>query len=228
MFDRVRGQSVEKSRFGRAVLTIRARPLWRSAAFATLARMKRFAAVALAAAALLGLTGCDQFLPDPLSFTMVDGVVVARTCVPLTISSQTISYFVNDGSYDSYPVWSATGSVSLPAGSEFALESPLEGFTESNEIPPDFYAHNYSYDMQVDAGRGGEWTSSTAIRPGDLTEGAWVDAYGTPIDTPCTHEPCAPMYSCYNNWPQPTGMPTEARPTFTLAPEPMAIPWFPR
>jgi hypothetical protein len=181
--------------------------------------MKRFLAMAVAAAALLTLTGCDQFLPEPLAFTVVDDVIVARTCIPLTITSQSISLYSGEKDYEGYEIWSAAGSIDLPAGSEFAVATPLEGFTAYQDMSTDLLANRFKLEMTVDAGRGGDWTTFTLLSPGELAEGSWTDSWGAPLDTPCTHEPCSPAAACFNNWPQPTGMPTEARPTFTLAPE---------
>jgi hypothetical protein len=188
--------------------------------------MKRLAAMFVAAATLLGVTGCDQFLPEPLAFTLVDGVIVARTCVPLTISNQSISFYPDDEHDVSLGVWYASGSVHLPAGSEFAIDRPLNGFTETTAMGTDLLARKFYYTMDVDAGRGGQWTTRSHINPGDLAEGEWLDSRGAPLDTPCTHERCSPMAACFNDWPEPTGQPTESRATFTpaLEPTPSATP----
>lgn len=122
--------------------------------------------------------------------------------------------------YEGYEIWSTAGSITLPAGSEFAIATHLEGFTNFYDAPTDLLSQKFTLEMNVDAARGGEWITFTDFYPGDLAEGAWIDSNGTPLDTPCTHEPCVPMAACFNNWPQPTGMPTESRPTFTPAPEP--------
>ncbi len=180
--------------------------------------MKRFLAVALAAAVALGLSGCDQFLPEPLSFTVVDNVIVARTCVPMSITSQSISLYSGDEDYEGYEIWSTAGFIDLPVGSEFAIATPLDGFTNFYDEPTDLQSQRFKLEMTVDAGPGGDWTTFTVLHPGDLAEGEWIDSSGTPLDTPCTHEPCSPMAACFNNWPQPTGEPTEARPTFTPTP----------
>lgn len=179
-------------------------------------------AVVIAAAVAVGLTGCDQFLPEPLSFTVVDSVIVARTCVPLTITSQSISLYAGEGDYEGTQVWFTAGEADLPAGSEFAIATPLEGFFTSDETPADLLSKDFKLEMWVDAGPGGEWRTFTHFSPGEIAEGQWFDSYGTPLDTPCTHEPCSPMAACFNDWPQPTGMPTEARPTFLPMPSPTA------
>jgi hypothetical protein len=184
--------------------------------------MKRLLAVVVAAAAVLGLTACDQFLPEPLAFTVVDDVIVARTCIPLTITSQSISLYASDDDYVGNEIWSTAGWISLPAGSEFAIATPLDGFTDFYDPPADLLSQRFKLEMNVDAGRGGEWSTFSLFAPGDLAEGTWTDSLGEPLDTPCTHERCVPMAACYNNWPQPTGLPTEGRPTFTPLPEPTA------
>ena len=180
--------------------------------------MKRLAAVVGAVVLSLGLAGCDQFLPEPLAFTLVDSVPVVRTCVPLTISSQEIKNYASDEDYDGYVVFSARGSVALEAGSEFALAAPLDGFTTDLEASAGATTGRFGLSMDVDSREGGAWTTWAHFDGDQLTEGVWVDSYGEVLQTPCTHTDCSRFAACFNNWPEPTGLPTRPVPTFAPVP----------
>ena len=158
-------------------------------------------------------------MPEPLSYTVVDSVVVVRTCIPLTITSQSVSVYSGEKDYEGNEVWSTSGSIKLPAGSEFAAGTPLPGFTEIAPLDIDMTSTQFKLEMDVETRRGGSWSTFSFFEAGQLVEGEWVDSYGETQDTPCTHEPCAPQAACYNDWPEPTGFPTNSRPTFTPAEE---------
>jgi hypothetical protein len=177
--------------------------------------MRRTIATGLGLLLATTLVGCDQFLPEPFSFTVVDSVVVARTCIPLTISSQSISLYSGSSDHEGHSVWSASGEAILPPGTEFAIGEPIPGLEATSPLSIDPLTTRFKYEMDVDSGKGGEWTTFTLLDPGELAEGQWTDSYGRPVETPCTHEACGPMAACFNNWPEPSGAATEARPTFT-------------
>ena len=182
-------------------------------------------AIGLAAVLVLCLSGCDQFLPDPLSFTVVDSTPIIRTCIPFTVNSERISVYASDKDYDGHTVWLATGAVAMDAGTEFPLAQPIEGLSVVQDDKVDFLSSRFKVELSVDTRFGGSWTTYSPFDPGQLQKDIWLDGSGNPVSVPCTHMRCSPLASCFNNWPQPTGEPTDSRPTFVPAtPSPTPVP----
>lgn len=180
--------------------------------------MRRILTVVTVVVVTLGLVGCDQFLPEPLSFTMVDSVPVVRTCIPLTITTQSIVQYSGEEDYEGHVVWHASGFAKVDSGTEFAIGQPIPGLSAPAPLDPTVLTGEYGFEMHVDAGRGGDWTTFAHFDAAELADGVWLDSYGTPQATPCTHEECMPAAACFNDWPQPSGRETEAIPTFTPVP----------
>jgi hypothetical protein len=176
-------------------------------------------------AALIGVvyvvtkpTPPDQWIPDPLSFTVVDSVPIVRACVDLEVDEQELYLYSSDDDTTGTVQWTATGVASLPAGTEFALGEPLDGFTERGTVPADLPSLQFGYSIHVV--NGGHMFSLFTHQ--ELKEGAWYDGLGDRLSAPCTHEPCDPEANCINDWPQPTGRETNREPTFV--PTPSATP----
>jgi hypothetical protein len=176
-------------------------------------------------AALIGVvyvvtkpTPPDQWIPDPLAFTVVDGVAIARTCVDMRVDEQALYTYASDEDTTGTQVWSATGDATLPAGTEFALGQPLDGFTVDGDFPAELPSLQFAYSLHVvDGGH-----LFALFTHHELREGAWYDGLGDRLSAPCTHEPCDPEANCINDWPQPTGRETNREPTFV--PTPSATP----
>jgi hypothetical protein len=152
----------------------------------------------------------DQLIPDPLAFTVVDGTPIARTCVDLRVDEQVLYTYTGDDDTTGTQVWSATGDATLPAGTEFALGQPLDGFTVDGDFPADLPSLQFAYSMHVvDGGH-----MLAIFTNHELQEGAWYNNLGDRMAPPCTHEPCDPEANCINDWPQPTGRETDREPTF--------------
>lgn len=174
----------------------------------------RFApTLAVAMGFTLALTGCDQFRAEPIAFTRVGENTVIRVCLDLTVSRIEIEQ-------NNSLAWNAAGEASLPAGTEFSF----------SELPPGMVSSFFPFEeamlddayvrMTVSHEVGGSWRTFTTLDPGTLKEGVWLDGRGTPTTTPCTTEECQPGFACHNDWPQPTGRPTELDPTFVPDPTP--------
>jgi len=177
--------------------------------------MRRISAVIVALVVAVGLSGCDQFLPEPLAFTLVDEHPVVRTCIPLTITSQSISVYSSDDDREGNVIWSATGEAVLEAGAEFELGGDMPGFTVARHKDEDFLDRQFKFEMEVSSVEGGDWSTFAYFAGGELSEGEWVDSQGYELDVPCTHDDCSRFAACFNNWPEPTGYPTEPDATFS-------------
>ncbi len=168
--------------------------------------------VAVAGAVTVGLTACDQFLPDPVAFTVIDGTPVVRVCIPLTITEVSITTVPEgQGAGES---WVARGSDYFRAGTEFALDAAPEGFTVIEHTEIDLTGTSTYVEIEVDSARGGSWSTFSPIDASALKEGVWLDGYGSPTEVPCLREECSPMATCFNEWPIPTGYPTEPQSTY--------------
>jgi hypothetical protein len=155
-------------------------------------------------------TPVDQWISDPLAFTVVDSVPIVRTCVDLRVDEQELFVYTGDDDTAGTVVWSATGDASLPAGTEFALGQPLDGFTATGDFPADLLSLKYGYSLHiVDGGH-----MFAIFSNNELNEGGWVDVLGDPLSAPCTHVPRNPGANCINDWTQPTGRETDPLPTF--------------
>lgn len=168
--------------------------------------------------AAASLAGCDTFLPDPVAFTMIDTQPVVRLCLPLTVTSVELKTYSSEDDYDGQIVWSSNGRHFFPAGSEFVVGAGQDGLVVTQDAGVDFLAGDFAVMIAVSSDAGGSWTTFTSIRTG-LSEGSWLDGYGEPTATPCMRSECMPMSACYNEWPIPTGYPTEPESTF-VPPEP--------
>jgi hypothetical protein len=152
----------------------------------------------------------DQLIPDPLAFTVVDGTPIARTCIDLRVDEQSLDTYTSDDDTTGTRVWSATGEATLPAGTEFALGLPLDGFTVDGGFPADLPSLQFAYSVHVvDGGH-----LLAIFTNHELAPGVWTNSLGDRMTTPCTHEPCDPEANCINDWPQPTGRETDPLPTF--------------
>jgi hypothetical protein len=176
-----------------------------------------------ALAVLMLLTGCDQFLADPLAFTRVGGTTVVRVCLDLTVTGIEIEEPDGDPQRK-VVVWSAEGSAYLPAGTEFAFSSPPAGLEPAEAFAEDLLNDDVYVRLAVSHVEGGSWRTFTPIDSGSLTEGTWLDGWGEPTSAPCTQQPCRPGWACNNDWPDPSGRPTELEPTYTPAPTPSPTP----
>src|SRR5690606_33115353 len=108
---------------------------------------------------------------------------------------------------------------------EFALSALPPGLTaeaafDEEMLVPVAGEESVYLRLDVSHPRGGSWTTFTPISGDNLQAGSWLDGYGDAVDVPCVAEACAPGWACHNDWPQPTGRPTEPMPTFTAVPEP--------
>jgi hypothetical protein len=185
-------------------------------------------AVALSAVGLLvvALCGCDQFLPEPLSFTMVDGRPIIRVCLPVTVSYVEIDTFDEDArppyfEEDAIPIWWAEGDVFMDAGTEFVLGAAPDGFTvvlDDVASAPDYLDGTFSVHMGVEHGNGSSWEASSFFDSATFEEGVWLDSQGDPLEMPCTRPDCDPGWACHNEWPVPSGAPTRVQPTLTPSP----------
>jgi hypothetical protein len=182
--------------------------------------MKRIAVVIVAILVAVGLSGCDQLLPEPLAFTLVDGRPVVRTCIPLEVTGQSISVYSSEEDYESEMVWFSAGRAAFEAGTEIELGAQIEGLGSVGPADDAFLSSEFKFEMDVESEEGGNWTATAVFSEGDLAEGRWIDSRGEELTTPCTHEPCSPQAACFNNWPEPTGLPTEVEPTFRPSPTP--------
>lgn len=186
-------------------------------------------AVLLAGAVATVLAGCDQFIPDPVAFTLVDGTPVVRICAPVTITDVEVTDLVGEadmrvpantaGPLHDELVWDAHGSFSAPAGTEFALEStPPAGLTVIADGSHNRGSGREEIRLELSSVAGGSWQTESELDRSMLQPGIWLDGYGQVTDAPCTHEPCDPLAACFDNWPIPTGHATELQPTFTPSP----------
>jgi hypothetical protein len=176
-------------------------------------------AVLVAALAATCLAGCDTFLPDPVAFTMIDAQPVVRLCLPLTVTSVQVKTYSSENDYEGSIVWSSSGWHFFPAGSEFVIGEGQDGLAVTQDAGADFLTGDFAVMIAVTSNPGGSWTTFSRIDRDEFAEGSWLDGYGEPIDTPCTRGECMPMSACYNEWPIPTGYPTEPESTF-VPPEP--------
>jgi len=182
--------------------------------------MKRIAVVIVAVLIATGLSACDQFIPDPLAYTLVDGQPVVRICVPLTITQQRISHNSGNGPTEFEVVWSSSGLAELPVGAELALGGPVEGLTIDTPDAVDLFDEIFRFEMEVSNEEGGEWSTFAFFQPGEIKEGEWSDGQEGELAAPCTHEECVQFAACHNNWPQPSGDATRSEPTFVPSPLP--------
>lgn len=168
----------------------------------------------------LVLAGCDQFVADPLSYTVVDSTGVVRACLPMTVTSITVTTFSGTEGDSGEVVWAATGEASLDSGAEFAIGAPLDGLTVTLDEGQPVLSETLSFDMEVVSERGDPRQTHGYFDAGALTSGVWLDGYGQPLDVPCTHEPCKPGWTCLNDWNEPSGRELDPLPTFspTVAP----------
>ncbi|MDZ4046155.1 MAG: hypothetical protein U1E32_10305 [Rhodoglobus sp.] len=174
-------------------------------------------AVTVAAVVGLALSGCDQFLPEPLSFTMVDGEPVVRVCLPVTITEVAINAYpdTEDGEFSTaVEVWRAGGNASVGAGHEFILGRTFDDLSVlvGDEVLSELPGLPFSVEIRVSSERGGSWTTFSYFET-ELREGAWVDSYGQEQAVPCTRPDCKPGWACHNEWPEPDGEPTRPEPT---------------
>jgi hypothetical protein len=183
-------------------------------------RSGRLTLVSGGAIGILGLlTACDQFQADPLVFTRVGDTTVVRVCLDLTVTKIEIEEADGDSQH-AVGLWSADGSAYLPAGTEFAFSSPPTGLEPAEPFSEVLLDDDVYVRLAVSHVEGGSWRTFTPIDSGSLTEGVWLDGWGEPTSVPCTQEPCAPGWACHNDWPDPSGRPTELEPTYTPKPEP--------
>ncbi len=175
--------------------------------------------VVVAAVAAVCLAGCDTFLPDPVAFTMIDGQPVVRLCLPLTVTKVEVKTFSSEKDYEGQVVWSSDGWHFFPAGSEFVVGQGQNGLRVTQDDDSGFLRGEFAVMIDVSSNPGGSWTTHSHIDGTELVEGSWLDGYGDPTGTPCTRGECMPMSACYNEWPIPTGYPTEPESTF-VPPEP--------
>lgn len=188
--------------------------------------MKSFVRAVLAglilSAGVLALSGCDQFLPDPLVFTRVAETPVVRMCLPMTINAVELKTYddADENDHTGTPVWTARGSAVIEEGTEFALGTALEGLEiTSGSADPDevVAALGSEYAISIEAVDSyGEHDFFASIDAGELDEATWVDALG-PVESPCLRKPCAPGYACFNQWPHPTGPALAPDPTWSPA-----------
>jgi hypothetical protein len=162
----------------------------------------------------------DQLIPEALAFTVVDGTPIVRICAPMVISEQELRIYHGDTDYDGTVPWSATGSISLPAGTEFALAEPLDGFVAAGTAPEGFVTTDFAYALRFESG-GSAFAVFSRDQP---TEGSWTDSSGDPMPVPCRHEPCDPAKNCIGDWPEPTGRATDPTPTFAPTSTPTTAP----
>jgi hypothetical protein len=167
----------------------------------------------VALAVTLALTGCDQFKADPIAFTRVGESTVIRVCLDLTVSGIEIEQ-------NNSLAWNAAGEASLPAGAEFSFSELPAGMVSSFFPFEEAMLDDANVRMTVSHDVGGSWSTFTPLDPGTLEEGVWLDGHGNPTASPCTPEECQPGFACHNDWPQPTGRPTELDPTFVPEPTP--------
>lgn len=174
-------------------------------------------ALAVATAATVALTSCDQFKADPLAFTRVGETTVMRICLDLTITGVEIEQ------HDAI-VWSASGESTLPAGTEVAFSELPPGLASSAPFEEQMLDGEVDVRVAVSHELGGTWRTFTPLDSSDLEDGVWLDGWGETTAAPCTTEACQPGFACHNNWPQPTGRPTELEPTLTPNPNPHPTP----
>ncbi len=173
---------------------------------------------------MASLTACDQFLPEPLAYTRVDGVPIVRVCLPLAITSIEVSReevvpASNGASRTSFRiVWAAVGEAKVEAGTELEVGATLEGLEVVHDDEVEWRDGVFTVAMSVSHDVGGSWQTFSYIDGRDLSEGEWLNSYGESEATPCTHGDCNPVAACHNNWPEPTGYPTQPQPTFSPVP----------
>jgi len=169
------------------------------------------------------LTGCDQFLADPVVFTRVGDTTVVRVCLDLTVTG--IEIEESDGDPQrTVVIWDAEGSTYLPAGTEFAFSSLPAGLEPSEPFVEGLLDDDVFVRIAVSHDEGGSWRMFTPIEYGSLKEGVWLDGWGEPTSAPCTQDPCRPGWACSNDWPDPSGRPTELEPTYAPSPSPSPAP----
>lgn len=183
-------------------------------------RKKASKAIAVAVTFVLAVTlsACDQFVAPPLSYTVVGSTVVVRVCLPMTIESMTVETVNEGNSAADEVIWEAVGQVSLEGGTEFGIGHPPEGLAVLiNERMPRL-DEVFTFDMDVRTDRGTSRQTDSFFEAGDLEPGVWIDGYGSPLEAPCTHEPCQPGWSCINDWDEPEGKERDPNPTFSPRP----------
>jgi hypothetical protein len=184
-------------------------------------RSRRSSIVLGLGAIVLALAGCDQFLPDPIAFTLVDETPVFRICLPSTISSITLQSVDEKG--DPTTRWRSTGTAPAEGGAEFALGSVPAGMnrvagTADSARLVEMLGDEYRVLIDLED-EYGQHEFTAWLDAADLQAGGWVTAYGSPT-TPCVRPECAPGYACFNVWPQPTGTATAPTPRWTPEPTP--------
>lgn len=172
-------------------------------------------AVVVSAVALVVLTGCDTFLPDPVSYTLIEGEPVARICIPLTVTDIRIKTYANPDDYTGRISWAASGSHYFEAGSELVLGQGFEGLPRTSDSGENFLSGRFAVEMEVSSSEGGDWTMFSILDGADFQEGKWLDGDGDSTSTPCVRGECPRFSACFNKWPIPTGYPTEPTSTFT-------------
>jgi hypothetical protein len=159
------------------------------------------------AAATAGLVGCDHFAPDPMAFTVVQGTPIVRICLPVEITAVSLKTYSDDDDHTGRVVWTAIGQAAVEGGAEFALRVAPPGMRVSREGTVDFAHERFGVSITASDSYG-EHEFSAYLGEGDLEEDVWTDGYRA-VDQPCVREPCPPGFACWNQWPQPTGSPTE-------------------
>ena len=196
-------------------------------------RIRRAGAITIGAMLIaVSLTGCDQFLPEPLAFTLVDGRPIVRVCLPLTIGDIEIDKFgvtptvlptSTATASQNEVTWRAEGELEIAAGFEFVLGEAPPGYSvvvDALGDDQDLTEGSFSVGIDVEHSVGRSWNASASFENITFVEGVWLDSYGEPIAVPCTRPDCDPGWACHNEWPVPSGDPTRVEPTITPTPIP--------
>ncbi|QIG40991.1 hypothetical protein G5T42_17175 [Microbacterium sp. 4R-513] len=183
----------------------------------------RLAAAAVIVAGAAVLSGCDSWAADPVSYSRVDDIPIARICLPVTITSIELRTLDTKDDYEGSVVWSASGSADVPEGFEFAVGAAPPGL-QVTRGPTDRAAAVEAIGDRFSIGINatdsyGDHEFSTLIDLNDFEDSDWLNAWGA-TDAPCVRDVCPPGYTCLNQWPQPTGPALIPEPTWTSSPPP--------